>query len=136
MSQAVPDSYAKTQAQKGMLPIPATGADYLAVDFASHLQNGLPDPLWQHIESLGLAAVREDSPVTRGNEDAFGTFVDISLRDISSNMLLHMCPFRRSSIFAFIDISNFLTEYLDALVKILDNICSSVSGAFGNASQA
>jgi hypothetical protein len=60
MSQEVPDTYAKTQAQLGELSIPSTGANDVATHFAPQLQNGLSDPLLQHGEYPGLTAGGED----------------------------------------------------------------------------
>jgi hypothetical protein len=54
------DTYARTQAQLGTLPIPATGANNVAAHFAPQPQNGLSDPLLQHGEYPGLAAGTED----------------------------------------------------------------------------
>ncbi|MCJ1366087.1 hypothetical protein MMC16_005212 [Acarospora aff. strigata] len=54
------DTYARTQAQLGTLPIPATGANEVATHFAPQPQNGLSDPLLQHGEYPELAAGTED----------------------------------------------------------------------------
>lgn len=54
------DTYARTQAQLGTLPIPATGANNVAIHFAPQPQNGSFDPLLQHGEYPGLAAGTED----------------------------------------------------------------------------
>jgi Fungal Zn(2)-Cys(6) binuclear cluster domain len=53
-------TYARTQAQLGTLPIPATGADNVTTHFAPQCQNGLSDPLLQYGEYPGLAAGTED----------------------------------------------------------------------------
>ncbi|KIN05446.1 hypothetical protein OIDMADRAFT_102000 [Oidiodendron maius Zn] len=56
----MPDTYARTQAQVGTIPIPATDA----IDVTTHLtlqpQNGLSDPLLQLGEYPGLVAGTED----------------------------------------------------------------------------
>lgn len=54
------DTYARTQAHLGTLPIPATGANNVATHFTPQPQNGLSDPLLQHGEYPGLAAGIED----------------------------------------------------------------------------
>ena len=54
------DASARTQAQLGTLPIPATRANNVATYFAPQLQNGLSDPPLQHEEYPGLAAGAED----------------------------------------------------------------------------
>ncbi len=54
------DSYARTQAQLGTLPIPATGASNVATHSAPQSQNALFDPFLQHGEYPGLVAGTED----------------------------------------------------------------------------
>ena len=54
------DTYERTQAQLGTLPIPAASANNVATNFASQPQNGLSDPFLQHGEYPGLAAGTED----------------------------------------------------------------------------
>ena len=54
------DTYARTQAQVGTPPTPATGVNNVATHFTPQADNGLYDPLSQHGEYPGLAAGTDD----------------------------------------------------------------------------